>query len=222
MTSEELLAAAYQANPEYIEKTANALFVLEQWEPEFAAELAADINAITTITMEKSAMDWKAVGNTAMGMGGKAALGLGGAIGIGLAGAVAGDLYDAARRGLTKGSNLRRILEANPELKKGDKKVLMSSFSTLHRYAPEFTADPMLGGQLLNRMIELPQDQVNLVKDLLTSRKTLGEAKRNQFSLGKPEFKSSLADRTQEAMENAKMMIDVHKAYPPPPKPKRS
>ena len=58
MTSEELLAAAYQANPEFIEKTANALLVLEQWEPEFAAELAADINAITTITMEKSAMDW--------------------------------------------------------------------------------------------------------------------------------------------------------------------
>ena len=216
MTSEELLAAAYQANPEFIEKTANALFVLEKWEPEFAAELAADINTITTITMEKSAMDWKAVGNTAMGMGGKAALGLGGAIGIGLAGAVAGDLYDAAKRGLTKGSNLKRILDSNPELRRGDKKTLMNSFNTLHRYAPEFTADPMLGGQLLNRMVELPQDQVNLVKDLLTSRKTLVEAKKNQFSMGKPDFasKASLADRMQEAMEEADISHAVKKKYP--------
>jgi hypothetical protein len=178
MTAQELLAAAYEANPELVEKTANALFVLEKWEPEFAKELADDISTITNVTMEKSA--------GLSDMAGKAAIGLASGIGVGIAGAVAGDMYDAAKRGLTKGTNLRRILVNNPELQRGDKKALINSFNTLHRYAPEFTADPMLGGQVLSRMIELPNDQLNLVKDLLSSRKVLVEAKKNQFTLGKP------------------------------------
>lgn len=180
MTAQELLAAAYEAKPELVEKTANALFVLEQWEPEFAKELADDIATITNVTMEKSA----SIGELA----GKAALGVGSGLALGIAGAVAGDMYDAAKRGLTKGTNLKRILVNNPELQRGDKKVLINSFNTLHRYAPEFTADPMLGGQVLSRMIELPNDQLNLVKDLLSSRKVLVEAKKNQFSMGKLEF----------------------------------
>jgi len=177
MTPNELLAAAAKANPEFIEKTANAMMVLEQWEPAFAKELADDIKTITSVTLEKTASftDFAIKGV----VGGAAALG------GGVAGAMAGDLYDAAKRGLTKGGNLKRILANNPDLKKGDRKTLLNSFNTLHRYAPEFTADPMLGGQLLSRMIELPHDQANMVKDLLTSRKTLGDAKRNQFALGK-------------------------------------
>ena len=178
MTPADLLDAAYKANPDFVVKTANALFILEQWEqPEFAAELKADINTITNVTMQKTA----SLGETAM----KAVLGAGAAVGVGVAGAMAGDLYDAAKRGLTKGSNLKRILLNNPELQRGDRKALIRSFNTLHLYAPDFTADPMLGGQILNRMIELPNDQLNLVKDLLSSRKTLVDSKKSQFSLGK-------------------------------------
>lgn len=208
MNSSELLAAAYKANPEYIEKTANALVVLEQWEPEFAAELMSDINTITSITLEKTA----GFGELA----GKAALGIAGGVGLGVAGAVAGDLYDASKRALTKGTNLRRIMINNPELQRADKKALISSFNTLHRYAPDFTADPMLGGQLLTKMVELPHDQYNLVKEMLGARKTLGDSKRNQFSLGKPEFgsKPSLAERTQDAMENAQIEHDVRVKFP--------
>lgn len=178
MTSEEILAAAHEANPDFVEKTAKALMVLEQWEPEFAKELAADIQTITTVTMEKSA----GAGLDAIGQGAKM-IGVG--AGLGLAGSVAVDLYDAAKRGLTKGTNLKRIMVNNPELQRSDKKALISSFNTLHRYAPEFTADPMLGGQILSRMIELPNDQLNLVKDLLSSRKTLLESKKSQFAMGK-------------------------------------
>ena len=183
MTAQELLAEAYKAKPELIEKTSNAIFVLEQWVPEFARELMDDITTITNVTMQKTA----SIGEIA----GKAAIGVGTAVGVGLASAVAGDLYDAARRGLTKGTNLKRILVNNPELQRGDRKALINSFNTLHRYAPEFTADPMLGGQVLNRMIELPHDQLNIVKDLLSSRKTLVESKKNQFSIGKPEFRDA-------------------------------
>jgi hypothetical protein len=177
MTAQDLLEAAYKANPDLLEKTANALFVLERWEPSFAAELAKDISTIANVTMEKTAR----MGDMAL----KGAIAGVGALGVGVAGAMAGDLYDAAKRGLTKGNNLKRIMENNPELKRGDRKALLRSFNTLHRYAPDFTSDPMLGGQILNRMIELPNDQLNLVKDLLASRKTLSDSKKNQFALGK-------------------------------------
>lgn len=188
MTPADILSAAYEANPEFVEKTANALFVLEQWgQSEFAAELAEDISTITNVTLEKTA----GLGDAAL----KAALGAGAAVGVGVAGAVAGDLYDAAKRGLTKGNNLKRILVNNPELQRGDRKALVRSFNTLHRYAPEFTSDPMLGGQILNRMIELPNDQLALVKDLITSRKTLAESKKNQFALGKIDLKSGGRDK---------------------------
>lgn len=175
MTSQELLAEVNKVHPDIIEKTAEALSVLEELEPEFARELSEDITAITNVTMEKAA-----AADFALNVGKGIATG----VGVGLLGAVAGDLYDAAKRGLTKGTNLKRILANNPELQRGDKKALINSFNTLHRYAPEFTADPMLGGQILNRMVELPNDQLNLVKDLLASRKVLREAKKNQFTLG--------------------------------------
>lgn len=186
MTAEDILAAAYEANPEYVEKTANALFVLEQWEPEFARELAEDITTITNVTLEKSAaVDWKAAGEAASKIGKGVAMTAAGGVAMGLASSVAGDLYDAAKRGLSKGSNLKRIMTANPELQRQNKKSVINAFNTLHRYAPEFTADPMLGGQLLNRMVEMPHDQYNLVKDMLTARKTLSDTKKNQFALGK-------------------------------------
>ena len=209
MDSNEFLTAAYKANPEFLEKTAQALLILEQWEPTFAAELAADIEAITTTTMEKVA----SFGNTVLkGAGAVAA-----AVSIGVGTAVAGDLYDAAKRGLTKGSNLRNILIQHPNLRLGDKKVLLDSFTTLHRYAPEFTADPVLGGQLLHRMIELPHDQHNLIKDLLASRKVLTDAKKNQFSLGKVDFadkedrnkKLTFVQKRTEALEDAQVQREV-------------
>jgi len=175
MNANELLAAAFEADPAAVEKTANALFVLERWESDFADELKNDISHITNHTMEKMAgADW-----------GKFGLGVAGAALSGLGASVAGDLYDAAKRGLTKGKNFRAIMLNNPELQRSvDKKTLLNSFNTLHRYAPEFTADPMLGGQILKSMSEIPENQVTVIKDLLNARKTLREAKGKQFSFG--------------------------------------
>ena len=96
MTSEELLAAANEASPELLEKTAKALMVLEQWSPEFASELADDISTITGSTLEKTAaFDWSGVRTNAKGLAMTAA----GGVALGLAGAMAGDLYDAAKIG---------------------------------------------------------------------------------------------------------------------------
>jgi hypothetical protein len=172
----EILKAAQEAEPELIEKVAKALYVLERIDPDFAADLTAELDAITEYTNEKVSAD--------MTGGAKAWLGAaGGALALGLAGAMATDLYDAAKRGLTKGMNYRRIMEANPELKKNiPAKQLKSSFDTFHRYAPDFTADPNLGGQILKAMAEIPENQHQIVKDLLNSRKNLRDVKKGQFS----------------------------------------
>jgi hypothetical protein len=178
MNPSEILTAAAEAKPELIEKVAMALFALEHIDPDFASELAGDIKSITEHTVEKTAAD--------MSGGLKAfTAAAGGALAVGLAGAVATDLYDAAKRGLTKGLNYKRILDANPDLKKNyDGKDLKNAYGTFHRYAPEFTADPNLGGQILRAMAEIPANQKALVDDLLKARSNLRTSKEKQFKLG--------------------------------------
>ena len=174
MTAQELLNAAYEANPSYVEKTAKALYVLERTAPEFAEDLKKDIDTITDVTNTKLAEGYKVMKSIAIGAGSM--------LGAGLAAAIATDLYDAAKRGLSKSSNYKRIMAANPGLLKGsDHKSLKDSFDTLHRYAPEFTADPMLGGQILKTMVEIPENQLTLIKDLLNARNTMRSAKASQF-----------------------------------------
>lgn len=89
MTPAEILSSAAEARPDLIEKVATAMFVLERTAPEYAAELAADIEEITTYTTEKIA----AAPATAKAV----ALGAAGALGMGLAASVATNLYDVAK-----------------------------------------------------------------------------------------------------------------------------
>ena len=185
----EILKAAGEAAPELLEKVAKALFVLEHIDPEFAEDLTAELSTITEYTSEK-------VSATDLG-GPKAwALGVAGMVGAGLAGAVATDLYDAAKRGLTKGMNFKRIMEANPDIKRNfDQKDIKKSYDTFHRYAPDFTSDPNLGGQILKAMVEIPENQHQLVKDLLNSRKNLRDIKKGQYSsMNAPYIPASVLD----------------------------
>lgn len=174
----EILQAVGEAEPQILEKVAQALFVLEHIHPDFAADLTAELDSITEYTHEKMSAD------TFSGI--KPWLGaVGGMAAAGLVGAVATDLYDAAKRGLTKGMNYKRIIEMNPDIKKNyDQKDIKKTYDTLHRYAPDFTADPNLGGQILRAMAEIPQDQHQLVKDLINSRKNLRDTKKGQFAMG--------------------------------------
>lgn len=193
----DIIHAANEAAPEVMEKVAKALYVLERIEPELAADLAAEISDITDYTNEKVAAS--DLGGVKVWAGA-----VGGAIAAGLAGAVATDLYDAAKRGLTKGMNFKRILEANPDLKKNyDSKQLKKSFDTFHRYAPDFTSDPNLGGQILKSMAEIPENQHQIVKDLLTSRKNLRDTKRGQFAPSNTPFipQSAIDNATDKQVE---------------------
>ena len=93
-----------------------------------------------------------------------------GAIGL----SIASDLYGAARRGFTKSRNLKKIMEYDPSLKELDKKRLQSSFSTLHRFSPELTSDPLLGASILRELSNMPAgNESQYVKDLIGMQKNL-------------------------------------------------
>lgn len=188
MDMNDFLKIANETSPELIEKTAVALAVLEKISPEHAEEVRGDMEKVLARPiehMEKNAGAAAAVSKVWEATPTPLKAGLG-ALGAGLGAALATDLYDVARRGLTKGRNFKRIMDANPELSKGyEKRLLSGSYSTLHRYAPEFTADALMGGTILKAMAETPDNQLNIIKTLLDSRKNLIEAKGKQFSPGR-------------------------------------
>lgn len=192
MNSNDFLKLANAARPDLVEKTATALAVLEKMAPEFADELKDDMDKILSRPsehMEKNAgaaaSIVKAYGSIPAPVKGALALGLGSAA-AGLGGALATDLYDAAKRGLSKGRNFKRILDANPELAKGyERSTLSRSYSTLHRYAPEFTSDSLMGATILKAMAETPGNEMSIIEKLINSRKNLLDAKSRQFSPGK-------------------------------------
>lgn len=199
MNSEELVRAANEARPDLMVKTAIALAAIEKLDPAYLQEVIGEFNSITGSTVEKVAS-----------MGGMApivrAVGTAGA--VALAGSLATDLYDAAKRKLTQGTSLKRILESNPELSTYKKEDVRKAFDTMHRYAPEFTADPNLGGQVIHRMVELPHENANLIMQLLAARKNIRDTKKNQFSLGNVNTKDEVGDKkimaTYEAALKAK------------------
>lgn len=179
MTAAELLTAAEQARPELMKKVAVAIELLEEISPLHARDLKSDIAEITGYTTTKLAAVQQGYG--AMSRWGAA---LGTSLVAGLAGSAAVDLYDAAKRGLNKGSNFRRIMTANPELKHYEKERLHNAYDAIHHYAPEFTSDPMLGGTLLKSVVEVPGNEYTIIKDLLNARKNLQDAKHTQYRPG--------------------------------------
>lgn len=76
------------------------------------------------------------------------------------------------------------MMVASPDLKHYDKTELKRSFDTIHRYAPEMTADPMVSTQLVRGLIASPENAVGFVKELLQSRKNLADSKGGQYKMG--------------------------------------
>jgi hypothetical protein len=172
MNTDQTLAAAHDARPDLLEKVATAVALLGVIDTDYEQELIQEIRQIVEYATEKTAAaDFNRFG-----------MAFGGTLLAGLGASMATDLYDAAKRGLTKGRNFQRVMEANPELKQFDKKVLKSSFDTLHRYTPEFTADPILGGALMGAIVASPANAVSIVKDFTNARKNLIDAKHRQYS----------------------------------------
>lgn len=136
--------------------------------------------------IKQAQLNWEQVGSSAMRGGlslskGIAATALGG---IGLA--LAGDAYDATRRAVHKTRNYKRMLASNPDLREKPATQVQSIFSTLHRFNPEFSADPAVAGSFVRQHVELALGEngvgvgLDTAKSLVDSRKSLNEGRRLQ------------------------------------------
>lgn len=96
----------------------------------------------------------------------------------GIAMSLAGDIYGAAKRGLTKSRYYSSMLEQNPDLREAPAERVQRAFSTLHRLNPEFSGDPTVAGAYVRSQaqLDLPQWNPNEMKTLIDSHKSLQDS----------------------------------------------
>lgn len=207
MSASYLMEKVAESSPdvyEYLLKTAE-----EVSSSPFRDEIVGEMDSV----MEKAARVVGAGGNLGGALGAAAPWGkaIGGIVATGVATDLAGDLYDAVRRGITKGRNYKKMLEANPELKDEAKEnpAVKSSFETLHRFNPEFSADPYIAGQFVNQSVNIGPD-LGGMKDLAQARKNI----RDTRSLKTPQRVpwSSPQQRQMEKAELEKTKAEAQRA----------
>lgn len=198
--NKDYLELANQAEPALMQKTAMAIRLTERLAPEFVEDILEDFETISTVTKEKIAAEpVSATARLFASPAGKNAIGVAATIGVGVAAslgtALASDLYDSARKGLTRARNFKRIMEFDPSLKEvpaSGNKTLKTTFNMLHRYAPDFTADPVLGSSLVRSLLNVPVGhEFNTIKDLIGSRSNLTNTRKNQFQIDPKELRGA-------------------------------
>ena len=93
----------------------------------------------------------------------------------GVAATLAGDMYDSVKRGLTKTRNYKKMLAANQDLSSEDPAV-KANFETLHRFNPEYSADPNVAGGYVRHARQFPSD-IGMVHGLVSSRKAIRDSR---------------------------------------------
>jgi len=122
--------------------------------------------------------------------------------GLGVAASLAGDLADAAHRGITKSRNYKAMMEANPDLKKEDPVAIQSHFNTLHRFNPEFSSDPNVAGSYVRSQSQFPEGDLGSVQGLVSSRKAIKDARGARPLGGMPwQQTPSAADQAQQTQQ---------------------
>lgn len=175
MTHEDLLKEVGELQPEMMAKTAQVIALSDKIAPELTKDIFRDFEVILETVQEKTA-------SPTLETAKKVGIALGSTVAAGIMSAVATDLYDAARRGLSKSRNFKRIMDANPSLKKEvDGKKLTMAFNAIHRFAPDFTADPMVGGALLRNVAELPEMSFKTMQDIISTQSNINNAKSKHF-----------------------------------------
>ena len=99
-----------------------------------------------------------------------------GMAGTGVALALAGDMFDALKRGITKGHNYRKMLSDNPDLN-GDDPDVIRNFNTLHRFNPEYSADPNVAGAYVRQAKQFSGD-IGMVHGLTQARQNVRGARK--------------------------------------------
>lgn len=102
---------------------------------------------------------------------------IGSTVAAGVALSLAGDLYEAARRGLTKSRHWSNMLNQNPDLAEQSKSdpMVKTVFNTLHRFNPEFSGDPHVAASFVKAQLEFPDD-VSIPQNLVKSRSEIRNA----------------------------------------------
>lgn len=118
------------------------------------------------------------VANSMLGRFGGAAAGVGATVATGIAFSLAGDMYDSLKRGITKGRNYKAMLRDNPDLAEMPASDVQRAFSTLHRFNPDFAADPTVAGSFVRRQANFLEFDPKQLTDLVSSRKSLADTRK--------------------------------------------
>lgn len=213
--NKEILEQANRAAPELMQKTAQVLALIEKMEPEFVPDVLQEFEMISEVTTEKVASLPDAVKSRAIGVAASVGVGIAASLGT----AIATDLYDTAKRGLTRARNFKRIMSFDPSLKDvapSGKKTLKTTFDMVHRYAPDFTADPVLGSSLLRSLVVVPVGgEQAAIEKLIGSRNNLTSVRNNQFKVDlRDAFKGDKDHKQKMELEGAKQApIHYHQHF---------
>lgn len=150
-------------------------------ESPYKEEITTELDRLVKLAMNFAGMGGAAkAGLGAMGRGaGQLGMAVGGAAVGGIALALAGDMYAAAKRGITKTRNYKNMLDANPDLKQLPAKNVQNAFSVLHRLNPEFSGDPHIAGAWVKKQSLYSEDgfgDVTMLKGLVDTHKNMQDS----------------------------------------------
>lgn len=137
----------------------------------FGQELIQEQRELLT----KSANFWqKAQQGALKGLG---AVGIAGASVVGTA--LVNDMYDVAKKALTKKRNFEGMLNANPDLNDYPADKVKAYFTTLHeKGGPEISGDPHMAGEFVRQHLEFSgRGMIDSVKKIVDIRSQLGKTK---------------------------------------------
>jgi hypothetical protein len=181
MSRELLLKQAAEARPDLLKKANEFLTLLEAISPEHALETRQEIRShLDATSLELTKLSAGPAAAETFGAAAKNfGLVLAGTAAAGLAASLATDLYSAAKGGLTKGRNFKRMMTMLPDDVKElhSKKEIMQAFNSAHHFGPELTADPMVGSSIVTGILAAPvSTREQKIRDIITASKSFAEA----------------------------------------------
>jgi len=155
----EKLAAAGHLTDEQVErigKTAREIRKLAQEHPEILEEMRKEAG----------------FGDFLKNFGEKFMIGAGATLGAAGVGIGISKLHDL-KHSLSKAKNYKDMLDSNPELQNEgiDAKSVQKHFDTLHRFNPEYAADPVVAGTYVHNAMEYARPSIDTVNNIVQARK---------------------------------------------------
>lgn len=84
---------------------------------------------------------------------------------------IVGDLYDTAKDSIMKSRRYKAMMDANPQLRRLDSKLVQRSFNTLHTFNPQYAADPTVAGEFVAQRAQQQGLDFNTLKNIVDASK---------------------------------------------------